>query len=280
MGLAPFSNYYRDNQKFQFWDYGMRYDAGFIGFLSLGVLWSRIFLFNSTDNRQFTEFKGLASIYFSKYFSLNGSYGVLNYTYELNRRIGDFTLRYQKPDEALVSFTYENNDARLVLFSPNILYTRYNIDIYRVNLAYMFKDEVKLLLNYNYYNIGDNNEGNDIQIRFGKKFLEYGMFGYEYYFADFKFISPYYYSPQNYDSHSLWTEWNWNFKFHLKVTVGGKIGYVPMLDFIIGDIFAEAKYNPFLNLIISGRVAYSNSYRYDYSYKSFSALFTLFWGIY
>jgi hypothetical protein len=280
MGLAPFSNYYRDNQQFQFWNYGLRYDAGFIGFLSLGALWSRIFLFNSVDSRQFTEFKGLASIFFSKFISLSGSYGVLNYTYELNRRIGDFTLRYQKPDEALVSFTYENNDARVVLFSPNILYSRFNIDIYRVNLAYLFKNEIKLLLNYNYYNIGDSNEGNDIQIRFGKKFLEYGMFGYEYYFSDFKFISPYYYSPQNFESHSLWTEWNWNFKNNMKLTVGGKIGYVPMLDFIIGDIFAEAKYSPFLNLIISGRIAYSNSYRYDYSYKSFSALLTIFWGIY
>jgi len=280
MGLAGFSNYYLDNQKFQFWSYGLRYDAGFIGFLSLGVLWSRIFLYNSADSREFTEFKGLASIYFSKYLSLSGSYGILNYTYELNRKIGDLTFKYQKPDEALISFSYENNDARVVLFSPNILYSRFNIDIYRVNLAYMFKDEVKLLLNYNYYNIGDGNEGNDIQIRFGKKILEYGMFGYEYYFSDFKFISPYYYSPQNFESHSLWTEWNWNFKNYLKLTVGGKIGYVPRLDFIIGDIFTEAKYSPFLNFIISGRVTYSNSYRYDYSYKSFSAYLTIFWGLY
>ena len=280
MGLSPFSSYYRDNEKFQFWNYGLRYDAGFIGFLSLGVLWSRTFLYNSFDSREFTQFKGLASIFFSKYLSLSGSYGVLNYTYELNRRIGDITFRYQKPDEALVSFTYENNDARMVLFSPNILYNRFNIDIYRVNLYYMYKNEVRLLLNYNYYNIGDGNEGNDIQVRFGKKFLEYGMFGYEYYFSDFKFISPYYYSPQNFDSHSLWAEWNWYLKNILKITVGGKIGYVPRLDFIVGDIFAEAKYNPFINLIISGRVTYSNSYRYDYSYKSFSASLTVFWAIY
>ena len=147
MGLAPFSNYYRDNQQFQIWNYGLRYDAGFIGFLSLGALWSRIFIYNSVDNRQFTEFKGLASIFFSKFLSLSGGYGVLNYEYEKNRRIGDLTLRYQKPDEALVSFSYENNDARVVLYSPNILYSRFNIDIYRVNLAYLFKDEVKLLLN-------------------------------------------------------------------------------------------------------------------------------------
>ena len=280
MGLSPFTSYYRDNQDFQFWNYGLRYDAGFIGFLSLGVLWSRIFLYNSVDNREFTEFKGLASIYFSKYVSLSGSYGVLNYTYEPNRKIGDITLRYQKPEEALVSFTYENNDARVVLFSPNIFYKRFNIDIYRANLAYMYKNDFKLLLNYNYYNIGDGNEGNDIQIRFGKKFLVNGMFGYEYYFSDYKFISPYYYSPQYFDSHSLWTEWNFHFKNYLKLTVGGKIGYVPKLDFIIGDVFAEAKYNPFSNLIISGRITYSNSYRYDYSYKSFSALLTVFWGIY
>lgn len=280
MGLAPFSSYYKDNEKFQFWNYGLRYDAGFIGFLSLGAFWSKTFLYNTFDRREFTQYKGLASIFFSKYFSLSGSYGVLNYTGELNRRIGDLTLQYQKPDEALVSFSYENNDARMVLYSPNILYTRFNINIYRANLYYNYKTEVKLLLKYNFYDIGDGNLGNDIQIRLGKKFLEYGMFGYEYYFSDFKFISPYYYSPQNFDSHSLWAEGNWFFKNNLKITVGGKIGYVPMLDFIIGEVFSEIKYNPFLNLIISGRLGYSNSYRYDYSYKSFSAMVTVFWGIY
>jgi len=279
VGLLPFSSFYLDNQKFQFWNYGMRLDAGFIGFLSVGASWARTNLSNSIINRDFTQFKGLAAIFFSQYISLTGSYGVLNIFGEPDRKIGDAALRYAKQDEFSFILSYENNDARMILYSPNLIPFRINANYYRLNAFYNYRNLVRFSGYYNYFNLGDNNEGNDLQIRLGKRFLENGIFGYEYYFSDFAFISSFYYSPQNFDSHNLWTEWNWAYKKY-KIRVGGKIGYVPSVDFIISEIFGEVTYNPIASLILTGRLGYGNSFRYDSSYKNYSASIIAYWGVF
>lgn len=279
ISLAPFSSYYRDNQKFQFWNFGARLDAGFIGLLSLGASWARTNLNNSIINRDFTQYKGLAGIYFSNYLSVTGSYGVLNIYGEPDREIGDVSLKYEQPNEFSVILSYENNDARMILYSPNLISFRISANYYRLNAFYNYRNLLRFSCYYNYFNLSDNNEGNDLQIRMGKRFLENGIFGYEYYFSDFAFISSFYYSPQNFDSHSLWTEWNWAYKKY-KIRVGGKIGYVPSVDFIISEIFGEVTYNPIASLILTGRLGYGNSFRYDSSYKNYSGSILAYWGVF
>jgi len=95
----------------------------------------------------------------------------------------------------------------------------------------------------------------------------------------FAFISPSYYSPQNFDSHSIWGELNWEFK-KLKLKAGGKIGYVPKVDFIISELFGEAVYNPILSLTVTAHLAIGNSFRYDSSYKNLTASIFAYWAVY
>ena len=280
IGVSPFGSYYRDNHKYQIYNYGIRADAGFIGFLSLGVYWSRSNISNSIFNNDFTQFKGIASILFSKYFSLSGSLGTLQPLGEPQRRIGDITLKYEKPDEALAQLSWENNDARMFMYSPTMIYLRLNENMFRFIGYYDYKSLARISGYYNYFRISDTNEGNDLQLRVGKSFFTNGMFGYEFFYSDYAFISPFYYSPQNFQSHSLWAEWKWQATQDLKIKFGGKIGYVPAVDFVISDIYGEATYNPILSLHITGRLGYGNSFRYDSSYKFFSASLFVYWGVF
>lgn len=279
IGLSPFSTFYVDNQNFRLYNYGMRLDGGFIGFLSLGASWSRTNLDNSTINRNFTQFKGVAAIFLQKNLILSGSYGVLNIFGEPDKRIGDISLRYEKENDFSFVLSFENNDARIILYSPNLINVRLNANHYRFSGSYYYNRLYRVSGFYNYFSLGDNNEGNDIQLRLGKKFISNGFFGYEYYFSDFAFISPSYYSPQKFDSHSIWGELNWEFK-KLKLKAGGKIGYVPKVDFIISEIFGEAEYKPILNLTITAHLGIGNSFRYDSSYKNITASIFAYWGIY
>ena len=279
IGLSPFSTYYVDNQNFRLYNYGMRLDGGFIGFLSLGASWSRTNLDNSTVNRNFTQFKGVAAIFLQKYLILTGGYGVMNIFGEPDRRIGDLSLRFEKENDFSFVLSFENNDARTILYSPNLINVRLNANYYRFSGLYNYNRVYRVSGFYNYFSLGDNNEGNDIQFRLGKKFIPNGFFGYEYYFSDFAFISPSYFSPQNFDSHSIWGELNWEFK-QLKLKAGGKIGYVPKADFIISEIFGDAVYNPMLRLTITAHVGFGNSFRYDSSYKNITASIFAYWGIY
>lgn len=104
------------------------------------------------------------------------------------------------------------------------------------------------------------------------------MAGYELYFIDYAFISPYYYSPQDITTHSLWAEYNWLIQKDFQAQVYGKIGYAPSLDYLLSELSCEFRYNPFPNLILSARLSYLKSFRYDSSYKAFSAFFSLYWN--
>ncbi len=279
IGLSPFTTYYTDNQKFHFWNYGMRLDAGFIGILGLGASWSRTNLDNLIASRNFSQLKGLATIKILNSLSLFGSYGILNIPNEANRKIGDAGIRFEKQDEYSAVFSFENNDTRMILYSPNLIYSRLGINYYRLNGLYNYKNLFRISALYNYFSISDNNEGNDLQIRLGKMLFQNGLVGYEYYFSSYKFVSPLYYSPRSFESHSIWAEWTANInKFKLKA--GGKLGYVPAADFVVSELYGETVYNPITRLIITCRLSYGNSFRYDSSYKSFAGTLYAYFGIY
>lgn len=278
IGLAPFSNYYLDNQDLRLLNYGLNIDGGFIGFLGIGGSWQKTRINNKTFSRDFTSLKGIASIFFSKYFSISAGYGTLNIYGEPIKNIGNASVKYEK-DKFSLSVYYENNDARLLLYSPFLINIRLKSEMYRLNSFFQYKDQLRLDVNYNYYNISDKNEGNDFQFRVGRKFIENSMFGYEYYFSDFAFISPYYYSPQNFVSHSLWGEYKIITTQEIKTKIFGKLGYFPAADFIISEFYVDINYYPFKIFIINGRIGFSNSYRFDSNYKSFSTSFSLYWSL-
>lgn len=280
IGISPFGNYYADNQKFRLWNYGVRLDAGFVGFLNLGLVWNRTRLNNTVIYKDFTQLRGAATIFFSPYLSVGGTYGKMNTLGEPNYRVWDATLKFEKPNELLLSANFENTDARLFLYSPNMFYNRMTADVYRFNFAYNVKNLALIKAYYQYFELSDINKGNDFMLRLGKRFLNFGMFGYEYYFSDYAANSVYYYSPQDYDTHSLWAEYDYEYQKELKFKVGGKIGYAPDVDYIISEIFGEAVYNPFQNLIISARATYGNSFRYGSGYRSFSGSLTAYWNIF
>ena len=280
IGLSPFSSFYKDNQNLQRYDYGIRADAGFVGFLALGVSWSRINIYNSINSMNLTQLKGIATIFISKYLSFAGSYGILQPLGESNKKIYDGLVKYERQQELLLQLSYENNDARIFFYSPALLYKRFSTDMYRFTGYYDYKNLVRFSGSYNYYKISDGNEGNDLQFRFGKRFFSSGFVGYEYYFSNYAFVSPIYYSPKNFESHSLWTEWKWLPEKRLKVKIGGKIGYVPAVDFVISEIYCEATYNLLSSLMITCHLGYGNSFRYDSSYKSFAASIFAYWGVF
>lgn len=280
VGLAPFFTSYRDNQDFTLLNYGGRVDAGFVGFLGLGALWSRTNISINNYERNLTTLKGVGSIFFSKIVSLAFSYGVLTIPGEQNKNVGDAAFRIEEPEHFSIAAYYENNDARLLLYSQNMLFVRLKSELYRFSGYYQYKDVSRISMLYGYYKISDTNKGNDFQIRLGKKFFENSMLGYEYYFADYAFVSQYYYSPQKFASHSLWGEYKYQVAPPVVTKIGGKIGYVPDADFIVSELYGEINYKPALYFNLTGRIGYADSFRYDSSYKSLNASLSVYWSVF
>ena len=282
IGIAPQSAYYRDNQNFEFYNFGGRLELGMNNWLSLGASFLRTAINSKyyTFTKYLTAFKGHISLRFSEYVVFDGGYGQLNTIGEPNKDIYSAVLRYDKPEHLSLSAYFEHNDARVILYSPNLLAYNYTVDNFRLAGEYKPNKLFKLSGYYSYLNISDGNEGNDFQIRVGKRFLEEAIVGYEYFYSTYKYNTSIYYSPQNFESHSIWGEWDAYDKDDTKVVIGGKIGYYPAVDFIITEIHGELTYNALKYLQLAARLSAGTTYRFDTSYDYISAMLSAYWSIY
>ena len=280
IGLSPQFQHFSDNQNLSLFSYGSRVDFGFFDFLSLGATLMRTSLSDQSQTEYLTRMMGNMNIRFNKNITLDCGYGNFTTSGENDKKIYYLTGRYVEPEKWNLSAGYEHTDARVILYSPYLLNTGLYINAFRFSGEYIHKNLFKIQARYNYYSIEDSNLGNDLLLSFGKRFLDDGYFGYEYYFIDYAYASSHYYSPQEIESHSLWGEWELEKKEKLKINIGGKIGYFPSFDFLLSDIHGQIQYIPFDNFTLNGRVSFGSSYRYDSNYNSYSVSLSAYWNIY
>jgi hypothetical protein len=126
--------------------------------------------------------------------------------------------------------------------------------------------------------LSDGNASNDLQLRIGKLFDFNIWAGYEYFYSNFARKSNLYYSPKDFESHSLWVDWIVQKESELDVVIGGKLGYVPSSDFVIREVSAGINYRPINSLSISGKLQIGSTYRYDSSYRYLSGIIYAYWN--
>jgi len=278
ISLIPTFTFYDDNHELTYFQYGLRAEIGFLKYFTLGGTCLRTNLFSLSEDQTLTELSGQLYFHPFQHFSVGGSLGRLDIEREEDKNIGTLEARWFS-DDLLLRVGYKDTDARLVLFSPNLIDVRLDAYIYHFSGNYRFKDIYKILLFYQYYKISDANVANDFRFRIGKAFQENLFFGYEYFFSDYGFSTITYYSPQEYSTHSIWVDHEYNELEKLDVIVGGQIGYAPSVDFIVGNLYVDASYTVQDNLILNGRATYGHSYRFDSTYQFISVFLSAYWSI-
>lgn len=280
ISIIPSATFYKDNQDLFFYNFGGRIEMGLMRYFSIGVGFTRTNLESSSYDQYLTSLTGSLFIHPVKNFSIGGTYGKLNIQWERHKYVGSIAARYDEKDKFNITLVYEDDDARRVLYSPYLLYTRLDTYSYILSAFYNYNNSIHLKINYRYNRVSDGNEGNDLRIALGKILLPNAIFGYEYFFTDYANITTLYYSPQGFDTHSIWGEWTFDKKSNLQLIIGGKIGYAPSVDYVIGELFGEAKYELVNRLFANVKLAYGNSFRFDSSYRSISALISLYWSFF
>jgi tetratricopeptide (TPR) repeat protein len=280
IAFAPQAAYYNDNQDFEFYNMGGRVEFGVTGFLTLGASLIRTHLNTEYFNRYLTAFKGQVFIRPINKLWLTTGFGTLNVEYGDKRNISDASVRYEDPEKLNLSVSYENTDARLILYSPNLINVAYDADLFRFQGSYFHKSGLRLSGYFSYIDIEDGNEGNDLNFRIGKRFQQDLSYGYEYAYSNYKTSSYFYYSPQNFDSHSLWVEWQLAKEKDITFALNGKLGYIPDGDFIVREASADLLYKPFTNLILSARITGGSTYRDESSYNFFSGMVSAYLSFY
>jgi hypothetical protein len=192
-----------------------------------------------------------------------------------------FVTRYEKKNDFGLGLTYEKNDARVLLYSPFLLNTNISAGILRFTGNYYFTPAFSIFGYYSNINVkADDNNGSDFKIKTDKSINDIIHIGYEYNYINYSRVSALYYSPRNFQSHSIWADWNTYKDEKISFKIGGKIGYIPSYDFILREIYGEAVYHPVQIFTVSGRISNSGSVRFGSGYNFWAGYLTCYLSIF
>ena len=294
VAIAPSLTYYTDNLSFRMLSGGGRLELGVSRFISLGASFSRSSMKASatslnqdvldkmdfTGQQLFTTFKGLILLSFSDNLRMGLGLGISGALGKFRRDDRDAYIRFERRDTVAVGLVYQNSDAAMILYSPYLLDLRYYATLYKIDAYYTSRDGLKLSGYFQYIGVDDGNAGNDFRIRVGKYFWKDVAMGYEYAYSNYKYKSDFYYSPRNFESHSIWIDNDLDKKEDLRVSIGGKIGLIPQSTLIALEGHIDAEYTPIKKLILSGRISIGSTSRDNSSYRYFSGQLSAYWNIF
>ncbi len=294
IGLAPQGSFYSDNLSFRFWRLGARMELGFTYWLTFGVSYYKTQMnanaasldedvlsnYIFTGDKTFTSFKGHLYFRFIDNVTIGTSFGQVNVDGFETRDESEAFINFEKKDTVALNFQYTNTDAALILYSPYLIDNRLFTTYYRIGGYLNHKTGFHFSGYFSYLTVTDGNEGNDLQLRIGRRFLPEVIAGYEYFYSNYKYDVDLYYSPNNFESHSLFIDSWLEKKKNLEVKLGGKIGFVPSSDFLLLAGYLNVAYKVSERLNFEGRLNLGSTSRDNASYKYIQGQLSAYWTIY
>ncbi len=277
--LIPQGFYFTDNTNFKLNNIGIDLDLGITNAIAIGISGSHGNLYSSIENLRFNQFKG--SVYAKLSEFINGSFS-FGQTYFVNNKqesLFDINLSLHKKNTYTISAFLNYSNAVFILYSPFLISKGLNAYYYGLNAEYKFKNNFVLSGKYAMLNVSDNNRGNQFQARLGKIFEDDITAGYEYYYYSLNKLTALYWSPNNFESHSLWMDWNLFKDETITFNLGGKVGLIPQNNFILSEFYASIKYQINNSISFNAKVTTGSSSRSNIGYRSTSLQASLFWNL-
>ena len=280
ISLSPFAAFYSDNQNFDLSIYGGRIETGVTTFLSIGASFVRYNITSLAYQRNLNSFMGHI-IFSADNFYASAGLGQTKSLSSSQNNVLQIVTRYERKNDFGLGLSYEKNDARVILYSPFLLNTNISAGLLKFTGNYYFTPTFSLSGYYSYINVrADDNEGHDFKIKTDKSINDIIHIGYEYNYINYLRISALYYSPRNFQSHSIWADWNTYKDEKISFKIGGKIGYIPSYDFILRELYSEVVYHPVQIFTISGRISNSGSVRFGSGYNFWAGYLTCYLSIF
>ena len=273
--VNPETDYYFDNYDFKYSLQGLMLEAGLNNYISLGVSGYRGELDSASSGLNFYTIKGLLTLRFNRIFSMGLSAGKSVFENDQDLVVGSAYLKAQDKDYRIM-LDYTSQDAAHVFYSPFLVNVRLRADMIRLSGEYNSESGLMASGYYNYFAVSDDNRGNNLQIRLGKRFGELAA-GYEFYYLGFRDSTRLYYTPANFESHSLWGEWFIVDKSENRVTAGGRVGIIPENNFILREAFISARVLLAEHFILQGRITTGSTVRQNLGYSSTSFNVSAYW---
>ncbi len=286
--VNPYVYYFNDNLNFTYLYGGIGVETGLLSFVSVGASWRKGLVSDGNITNGFQRVMFNLNFKLSDHMMISGGTGKLfspNY-FPYNHEVYEINARYKKNKNFSLYGYFLSSEAAVVLYSPYLVpLISSTAHMYRIGGKYKIHDKLLLKGEYTILEIMPNaalgyNLGNQLDLSAGKYFIDSLQLGYEFEYIDYEFSSNYYYSPQEYSSHSIFGDWNFYSDKEWNMNFIGKVGYIPQSSFIIWDARLEASYKPYENMVFTGFAALRQSQRFNMGYRSKAFGLSLSWSVF
>lgn len=275
----PQAYYFSDNTDFKLENIGLGLDIGLNNSVAIGVFGSRGNLYSLNDNLRFSQIKGSAYLILSDNLKSTATFGQTYFANEKQENIIDVSITASKKNSYTISGFMNYSDAAFILYSPYLVNSRLNAYYYGLNFDFRFKNNFLINGKAAQINVSDKNSANQFQGRLGKVFESDITAGYEYYFYSFKSFNSLYWSPKNFESHSLWLDWGMLRDGNTSLVIGGKVGLIPQNDYILSELYISLSYKFLSSILLNTKFMTGSSSRSNVGYRSSSLQAGVYWNL-
>jgi hypothetical protein len=205
--------------------------------------------------------------------------GITNFESDGSSNIFEVSVIAERESKYKFSVGFYAADAAQLLYSPFLVDLRLNANYTRLSGEFTTNDNIWLGAGFTYISVSDNNKGIKLILRLGKGFDDSFRSGYEYYHYNFNEQKIEYWSPKNFETHSAWVEWNAVSESELQLNLNGKVGLVPVDNFIVKEVQGILQYNFTRNFVLQTNVSFGNTVRSDEGYSSLAFGISIFWTL-
>jgi tetratricopeptide (TPR) repeat protein len=279
MLLSPQGYHFTDNTGFRYNLFGAGFELGATDYLSVGLSGFRGYLSSDSRRLNFNNLKGALFLKLNEFIRFSLTAGQTYFTSNLNEIIIESSINIARKDIYTVSVFYNKMDAAFILFSPFLVENRLNAEHFGLSGDYSFNKGFLISGKYALIRVSDRNDGDQLQLRFGKEFDDYFKIGYEYYLFNFSERTELYWSPANFESHSIWSDVILFDDDEINFSVGGKLGLIPENDFLLRELNTQFDYKVTNSFNLRARFVTGSSSRAGAGYNSTSVQLGIFLGL-
>ncbi|AFH49735.1 Tetratricopeptide TPR_2 protein [Ignavibacterium album JCM 16511] len=274
--LIPAANYFNDNQDLTYSGQSFLLRTALTNNFAFGGAIHRGNLSSVSEERNLYLVKGMLNLRISEMINTEASFGQIFFNNSDKQFFADFNFTVDNPDNYFLRGFYKRTDAALELYSPSLVDKRFYLNYIGLELA--FYPGLNFIINTRYHLLlpEDKNQGQQFTFRIGNQILRNFSAGYELYYYTFNNNSAFYWSPQDFISHSLWIELKIINSSKTFLKIGGKAGIIPENNYVLSEASGDFGYNFIQNFSFNLYISGGKTYRKETGgYGSFSVISSL-----
>jgi len=277
--VIPDGNYFNDNLDFTYSTQGVKLELGVASFLSLAGSGYFGFVSSEQTRLNLNILRADAFLRFSEVVTGTVSYGITNFQNDKSTNNYELSVRAAKQKTYNFSVSFYSADAVQLLYSPFLVDLRLTANYSLLSGEYITRDGVLFRADAAYIAVSDENRGSKVVLRIGKIFDQTVGVGYEYYYYNFNEQTILYWSPRNFESHSIWASWDAIVDTDFLLSLNGKLGLIPNENFILRELNSNLSYYFTSNFVLQARLSFGSSVRVNQGYNSISLGLTAYWTL-